>query len=151
MSTKHNKQDIDRLRAYDRGMLRSTFASLFWAVISDRKKYGKLKLQDIADQLGIDKSVVSRWFNTQPNWQIDTIADLAHVLNVEIEVSARDRQREAVVFTPHGTSKVPARGPHEAGVMTGTSSNVFSVQISNPGSSWPVRPKVERLEATNVR
>lgn len=97
---RRNKTDLDGLRAYDRGILRSTFASLFWAAIKDQK----LSLQVIAERIGVDKSVLSRWFNQKPNWQIDTISDIAHALNLELNISARERETGKVV-TPHGVSE----------------------------------------------
>jgi len=97
MWTKRSKTKDDDLRQYDRGMLRSHFASLFWAVISDRRRLHKFKLQNLADRLGIGKSQVSKWFsNAAPNWRTDTIADLAWALNLEFRVQAIDRETGAV-------------------------------------------------------
>ena len=94
MQTKNPNPDPELMKKYDRSMLRSAFASLFWAVIADRRKHG-FKLKELADRLGCDKSAVSRWFsNDPPNWQTDTISDLAHVLNLELRIEgARPRDR----------------------------------------------------------
>jgi hypothetical protein len=113
--TKEQKGAVDRLRQYDRTMLRGQFVSLFWGVICARKEAGELTLAAIAHALGVGKSVVSKWFGTRdrPNWQSDTIADIAYVLNLEIEVTARDRQTGVVysaagiLHTASETSPVP--------------------------------------------
>lgn len=93
----------DRLRRFDRGMLRSAFVSVFWAAIMWRRNRGPYKLQTLADGLGVHKSVVSRWFRgaIQPNWTVDTIADIAHELDLDLEVIAADRQT-GEVFTSSG-------------------------------------------------
>jgi transcriptional regulator with XRE-family HTH domain len=94
--------DPKYVQKYDRLMLRSAFVSLFWAVISERRRQGKLKLQSIADALGINKSTVSRWFSSeQPNWEVDTISDIAGALNLEVEIYARDRAT-GKIFAPTG-------------------------------------------------
>lgn len=101
MQTKNLSAEPELMKRYDRGMLRSAFASLFWAVITDRRKNG-FKLKELAEGLGCDKSAVSRWFsNDPPNWQVDTISDLAHVLNLELRIEARDRETGAI-YTPSG-------------------------------------------------
>jgi transcriptional regulator with XRE-family HTH domain len=93
----------ERLREYDREMLRSTFVSIFWAAITERRKTGKFTLQSIADKLGIDKSAVSRWFSgDSPNWETDTIADIAGVLDLELDVTAVERSNPAVTITATG-------------------------------------------------
>ena len=47
--TERNDKDR-RAVEYDRAMLRSAFASLFWAVIIYRKQRGKYTLQMLSDQ-----------------------------------------------------------------------------------------------------
>jgi transcriptional regulator with XRE-family HTH domain len=89
MSTKRN--DPKYMRAYARGMLRSAFVSLFWGIISELKKRKGFTLQSLANTLGTNKGEVSRWFNGDPNWTINTIANIADALNVEIRVQAVDR------------------------------------------------------------
>lgn len=95
------RSDIKYVRAYDRGMLRSAFLSLFWGVIMERKKRGGFTLQALAIILGTNKGEVSRWFNGDPNWTINTIANLANALDVDIQVQAIDR-KTSEVFTPAG-------------------------------------------------
>lgn len=102
---KKNKTKEARLREYDRLMLRSSFVSLFWAAIAERKRHGKFALQEIADYIGTNKSVVSRWFsNSHPNWEIDSIADIAGSLNLELKLQALDRETGAII-TPSGVQK----------------------------------------------
>src|SRR5919108_2912339 len=89
-----------QLKEYDRQMLRASVVSLFWSVIADRKKRRGYKLQHLADKLGCDKSIVSRWFSgNAPNWTLNTIADLSNALNVELRVEAVDRET-TTVHTP---------------------------------------------------
>lgn len=88
-------------RDYEREMLRSSFVSLFWSVFMQRKQEGST-LKDIADALGIHKSGVSRWFSGKsPNWEINTVADLSRVLDIELRITAVDRNTGAV-FGPSG-------------------------------------------------
>jgi transcriptional regulator with XRE-family HTH domain len=76
-------------RAYYRAMLRSAFLSMFWAVISERKKKG-LTLISLAKAIGSSKHEVSRWFNGDPNWTLNTIAAIAHALKLTLRVHAVD-------------------------------------------------------------
>ncbi|MER8886280.1 helix-turn-helix transcriptional regulator [Mesorhizobium sp. M0633] len=91
---KSNKvSDQAFVQEFERGMLRSAFVSAFWAVIQARKAETGLTLSQLADRLGINKSAVSRWFSgTKPNWEIDTISDLAIALEVDVEVVVVDRK-----------------------------------------------------------
>jgi|LNAP01.1.fsa_nt_gb hypothetical protein len=108
-----DQADFDR--EYDRSMLRSELVSLFWAVVTERKKApGGYTLQQLADSLGINKSQVSRWFNGLPNWEANTIADIASALGVDLQVVARDRH-DGRLYTPVGA--------RSAVVTTATTSN----------------------------
>jgi hypothetical protein len=101
MST-NRKSEKQRLIEYDRDMLRSTFVSIFWAAITERRKHGKFTLQSLADILGIGKWAVSRWFSGDPpNWTIDTISDVAGALNLDLKVEAIDRAT-GMVIRPSG-------------------------------------------------
>lgn len=100
--TTKTEAERERLVAFDREMLRSAFVSMFWSVISDRKRRGGYMLQTLADALGCHKSAVSRWFsNEPPNWTLDTVADIAGALDVELHIEARDRQT-GIVHTAAG-------------------------------------------------
>ena len=108
MSTKNDKL----VKEYQREMLRSAFASLFWSVISKKKKQGG-SMKDVADKLSINKSVVSRWFSGRsPNWEINTIADLADALDLDMRIEAIDRNT-GHVFSCNGE----VAAPHSA-IMT---------------------------------
>lgn len=94
--------DLEAKREYNRGMLRSAFASLFWTEIARRKKEGTLTQSALADMLGVNKSAVSKWFSDgEPNWEIDTIADIALALDLEFVLRARNR-KTGNTHTPYG-------------------------------------------------
>jgi hypothetical protein len=115
MWIKKIKTKEQRLREYDRAMLRSAFVSLFWVAISDRKRRGKYTLQMLADKLGTNKSGVSRWFSKDPpNWGIDTISDVASALELDMDLRATDRVTGTVftssgIATPVQVSTTPRR------------------------------------------
>jgi transcriptional regulator with XRE-family HTH domain len=97
------------LKAYDREMLRSAFASLFWVIISYRKSRDGFTLKALADKVGVNKSEPSKWFRgSRPNWTLNTVADIASALGVDVEVRARDRETGAV-FTPSGLAETKMR------------------------------------------
>jgi transcriptional regulator with XRE-family HTH domain len=96
-----------QMKQYDRLMLRSSFESLLWTVIVDLKKRRGYRLQELADAIGVDKSGVSRWFSgNTPNWTLNTIADIANALNVDLRVEAVDRVT-STVYTSHGETRDP--------------------------------------------
>jgi len=104
ISISRRKSDLKFVRAYERGMLRSAFVSLFWAIFQFRKGTKGLTLATLAKMISANKSEVSRWFRGDPNWTVNTIAGLAHALDVELEIRARDRAT-GIVFTPAGIEK----------------------------------------------
>jgi transcriptional regulator with XRE-family HTH domain len=91
--------------AYDRAMLRSAFVSLFWGIISERKKMGGLTFQELAKKIGSTKHEVSRWFNGDPNWTLNTVASIANALDVELKIEAVDKSHR--VFKPSGIQVSP--------------------------------------------
>lgn len=106
-------------KEYKREMLKSAFVSLFWSVISHRKKTGG-SMKELADKLSINKSAVSRWFSGKnPNWELSTIADIAGALDLEIRVEAVDRA-SGQVFTCIGEVRSP-------GMAIRTTSNVLRI------------------------
>jgi hypothetical protein len=106
MSTKPSEPDRFALH-YDQGMLRSAFRSLFWSIISEKKKSGSFSLASLVALLPRgDKGKVSRWFNGDPNWTVNTIGTLANSLNVDIRIQAVDR-KTGVIYTPAGIQNVP--------------------------------------------
>jgi transcriptional regulator with XRE-family HTH domain len=103
MSTRSSRKKTSPkfTRAYDRAILRSAFVSLFWAVIMERKKRAGFTLQALAKKMGTNKGEVSRWFSGDPNWTVNTIANLANALELEMKIEARDRST-GFIFTPAG-------------------------------------------------
>jgi transcriptional regulator with XRE-family HTH domain len=95
------RSDPKYIQAYERGMLRSAFVSLFWGVISERKKRGGFTLKGLAKSLGTNKAEVSRWFNGNPNWTVNTIANIATALDLELRIEARERS-SGIIFTASG-------------------------------------------------
>jgi transcriptional regulator with XRE-family HTH domain len=87
---------------FARAMLRAAITSLVWVVFSERRKKNGLTFAALAEALQVNKSAISRWFNSSPNWTVNTIADLANALDVDIEIRARDR-RSGAIYTPSGT------------------------------------------------
>ena len=90
MKKAKQKDNRQRLVDYDRAMLRSAILSVFWAAISHRKSNEKYTFQELADRLGVNKSVISKWFSDDPNWKTNTMADIAGALNLDIQMFARD-------------------------------------------------------------
>ena len=94
--------DREERREFNRFFLRSAFVSLFRVVVAAKKKRsGGFTYQQLSDALGIDKSGVSRWFSSEPNWEIDTIADIADALELDLHIAARERST-GMVFLPSG-------------------------------------------------
>ena len=117
MWTRKQPTKEERAKNFRRGMLRSAFVSLFWVVIASKREREKYKLQSLADALGIDKSVTSKWFISEPNWQIDTIADIADALDVELQIQATERST-GIVYSPYGPLNFIKEGPRTSGVPT---------------------------------
>jgi len=107
MST-NKKNDPKFLMAYERSMFRSAVKSLFWSVISERKKRGDFTFQAFAKQIGSTKHEVSRWFSGDPNWTLNTIASIARALDLDLRVEAIERSTGRV-FTSAGLKEVLAR------------------------------------------
>jgi transcriptional regulator with XRE-family HTH domain len=108
------------VRAYDRAMLRAQFASLFWAAILEKRKSDTFTLSALAEALGKNKAEVSRWFSGDaPNWTLGTVAEIAHALDLQIHVEARDRSTGMVLT---------AAGPKESQPTDG-------VEATKPGAA----------------
>lgn len=86
--------------------MRSEFQSLFWHVLTVRKRETKFSLKALADKLGINKSYVSRSFSAPPNWTIDKLSDMAEALQVDLVLEARDRV-SGRIYAPAGTTTDP--------------------------------------------
>jgi transcriptional regulator with XRE-family HTH domain len=147
MSTK-TKSAPKFARQYDRSMLRSAFVSLFWSVISERKKTGHFTLQELAKLIGANKAEVSRWFKSEPNWTISTIANIANALDLELRIEALERST-GKVFAPSGLQAstmthavgvaARARPTHESESMPAAPGATSRVTITRaPDGSSPV-------------
>ncbi len=90
------------LIAYDQQMLRSNFVILFWRAFEKRRDEDGYSLTQLAQDLGKDKSVISRWFKGDPNWTVDTIAEIASVMGLELCVDAREIGRPDQAGSPDG-------------------------------------------------
>ena len=124
----------DRVRLYDRLMLRAAFSSLFWSVISDRRQEGEFTLKSLADKLGKNKSLISRWFSKDaPNWRIDSISDIANALNIDVKITATDRET-GVVYTPSGHQNPTSiqYNPKLVASPTGTGGRVSLIVTKKP-------------------
>lgn len=131
MSIKSSEADRFELH-YFQGMLRAAFRSLFWSIISERKKSGTFSLARLVALLPRgDKGKVSKWFNGDPNWTINTIGTLADALNVDIEIKAIDRTT-GVVFTPAGIAQPVSVSAYSAtpGIKTVTSQRPAGLMAS---------------------
>jgi transcriptional regulator with XRE-family HTH domain len=117
------KTDPAFLRAFDRQMLRAKFQSLFWNVISARKKKGKYTLQQLADTLGVNKSAVSRGFSEPQNWTIDKLSDMADALGVELVIEARDKAGD-VIYTPVGVTQPVVTASQSSAIQIRHQSNI---------------------------
>lgn len=122
-----------RLKEYDRLMLRSAFASLFWVALSERRRRGKFTFKDLARLAGTSKSVVSRWFSGDqpPNWEVDSIADIAGALDIELRIEAIDRATGAVL-SPTGARAVTEAHSADAPQVTATTEATSKPQASSP-------------------
>jgi len=106
--------DGKMLKEIDREVYRTALVSLFWSIIQDRKAQpGGYRMQDLARELGIDKSQVSRWFSDMPNWEANTVADIANALDVELRVEAYDRTT-GKRYTSVGPDPEPLHGKGRA-------------------------------------
>ena len=123
---------------YERGMLRSVFRSIFWAVIADKKKRSGFTFRSLAKAVGADRGKVSHWFNGDPNWTINTIAAIAHALGLELKIIATDRTGR--VFTAAGLQDSAVKKPTLMPVqgMTETISASPVRYIRGPSSQPPM-------------
>jgi transcriptional regulator with XRE-family HTH domain len=129
MSIRKRKFGTDRLGDYDRLMLRSAFVSLFWAALKDQGR----QLKFLAKELRVDKSAISRWFSSSaPNFQIDTISDIARALDLEISITARPRNGSPKIYTPSGVQETPADARSKVTVTENPNPPVQSRIIKKP-------------------
>lgn len=127
MSTRAKQRaDWQSKRRLDRELLRSSFVSLFWLAFTDKKKRENYTLTQLAENTFNDKGRVSRSFNGLPNWEIDTIADYADELDLDLTITATHR-KTGDVYTDHGVKRasVPDDG-----------SNVVFIKIKTALGDW---------------
>lgn len=97
-------------RDFARQMLRSNFVSLFASALKHRKtKTPSFGLVALARSIGKDKATLSRDFGGSPNWRLDTVADIAEALDLDLKIEAVDRASGVVIR---------ATGPVSAVVLT---------------------------------
>lgn len=96
-----------RLAGQIEGQLREAYHRRFNA--------GELNQSSLAAKLGVSRSVVNRRLNGQTNMTIETIAEMAWALGLEIDVTIRDRavaqdtpRLQPVAMPPSATSKANA-------------------------------------------
>lgn len=130
---------------YNRGVLRGAFGSLFMLALKKERKARKLPLAELARSLGVHRSVVSKWFGGEPNWGIDTMADLALALDIELIVKARSR-KTGEIYTPYGVEPDSRATDFEADLSTDDRSQAkgseFVERLKNSS-----KPKVEFMAA----
>lgn len=100
-----NKSDPKFVKAYERGMLRSAIRSAFWSALSYRRQAHGLTFKDFAKLVGVSKHEISRWFNGDPNWTINTMAKLASALDMSVRIEVVDK-KTGKIFTSSGEKVV---------------------------------------------
>jgi transcriptional regulator with XRE-family HTH domain len=76
-----------------------------------RFQAGQLNQSSLAERLDVGRSVIRRRLNGQTNMTIETIADMAWALDLEVEVTTRDKCAPG----PVSAAPVPALMLSEAG------------------------------------
>jgi transcriptional regulator with XRE-family HTH domain len=139
MSMKKSKTSSKFALSYERGMLRSVFRSIFWAVIADKKKRGGFTFRSLAKAVGADRGKVSHWFNGDPNWTINTIAALANGLGLDLHITATERAT-GCVFTAAGIQDSAVQKPKPMPVqgITETTRSIPVRYIRGPSSQPPM-------------
>lgn len=143
-TTKSKRVTISPEREYDRALFRSELVSLFWAVIMERKRAPDgFTLKKLAALLSVDKAQVSRWFNELPNWEANTVADIASALDVNLELIAKDR-KTGRIFSPAGARPT---------VTTSTHIELKSFKVRNhaaPSRQWAGATKSDSLKTYEI-
>lgn len=96
MTTTLNEQERAALK---RELFKGGIVSALFSLFKSRKKQAaargdKYLLQDMANDAGVTKAQVSRWFNggVTPNWRISTVYDIAEALDGDIRIEITDRK-----------------------------------------------------------
>lgn len=84
-------------------LFKSAVLSAVYSLFNFRRKQAvaqgtKYLMQDLANDAGVTKSQVSRWFNGEasPNWRLSTLFDMAEALNGEVRIEIVDRATNSV-------------------------------------------------------
>jgi ribosome-binding protein aMBF1 (putative translation factor) len=120
------------MKEVDRELLRSSLVSIFYDVFSARKKHSGLTYKELAESLKVNKSQVSRWFSSLPNWELNTVSDIANALDVELVIEAIDRQ-SGTVYSKAGSThsaQITSSGQQCSGVPLGALSASFDSRYS---------------------
>lgn len=127
--------EIER-RDYQREVFRSSVVSLFWNILAFRKKHSGFTQSALAERIGVHKSAPSRWFaGDKPNWEENTMSDIADALDVELEIFARDR-KTGQRFAPYGPIVTPV---HSVKVVADSKLQSFAWNgdYVQPSSKYP--------------
>jgi transcriptional regulator with XRE-family HTH domain len=128
MWTKKNKSAENEFRDYARDSFRSAVVSLFWNILAYRKKHSGFTQTALAEKIGVHKSAPSRWFSEEkPNWEENTMADIATALDVELEIFARDR-KTGIWFSPSGVVESPTARVQAVRVEPQTAPNKYRIE-----------------------
>jgi hypothetical protein len=140
VTTTLNEQERATLK---RELFKGGFVSALFSLYKSRKKQagakgGKYLLQDMANDAGVTKAQVSRWFNGDeaPNWRLSTVYDIAEALDGEVHITITDR-KTGEVHTAHGM-EMPM---HSVATTSGTTARrivVTGAEITV--SSWESFP-----------
>ncbi len=97
-------------------LFKSAFLSAVYSLFQSRRNQAvendtKYLMQDLANDAGVTKSQVSRWFNGElsPNWRLSTLFDLIEALDGDVRFEIVDRLTNKV----HGSSGLVAPRPEE--------------------------------------
>lgn len=135
------RADKGYARELARGMLKSAFASLFWAAITEKRTRGlRYPMQRLADGLGIHKSTVSRWFTSEgQNWELESVADIANELDLDLRIEAIERSTGTVI-TPSGVrARIVPQSPADP-----------PTTADNGGKRREIKPRVTAKAADEI-
>jgi transcriptional regulator with XRE-family HTH domain len=120
-SLKESQFDEDERVFLGLGLSREVFGALY-AALQYRKESLGLSRADFGERTGRDKTGVSKLLRGPGNWTIQTIADVANALELDIEFAFFDRYDQTRIFTATGmhraalpTQNYSITGQHNAG------------------------------------
>lgn len=142
--------DGDR-KELKRELFKSAVLSAVFSLFKSRKKQAmesnqKYLMQDLANDAGVTKSQVSRWFNGElsPNWRLSTLFDMVEALDGEVCLEVIDRRTKEI----HGSS----------GLVTGHMAEAYSLPaaeqlypVTNEGELIDIAQWIERANGTSIQ